>query len=181
MWLRGSPMSQLWLYLCKLSFFFLITCLSRATTRPSCLDISGHECWRIRKCTSSSKFQYHTIEIYPQITIMKLQICQFKKLESKESWMESTKLKPKHEENGEGENFPRGKKERRQMWKVWVINKEASALREDDRRRWVEKMHVVKTIVNRFSLTIKLAVLPYAFKSEKNIPLIGETSVSNKY
>jgi hypothetical protein len=29
--------------------------------------------------------------------------------------MESTKLKPKHEENGEGENFPRGKKERRQM------------------------------------------------------------------
>jgi hypothetical protein len=39
-------------------------------------------------------------------------------------------------------------------------------------------MHVVKTIVNRFSLTIKLAVLPYAFKSEKNIPLIGETSVS---
>ncbi len=77
--------------------------------------------------------------------------------------------------------FQQGKKERRQMWKVWVISKEASALRENDRRWWVEKMHVVKTIVNRFSLTIKLAVLPYAFKSEKNIPLIGQTSVSIKY
>ncbi len=32
-------------------------------------------------------------------------MCQLKKLESKESWMESTKLKPKHEENCEGENF----------------------------------------------------------------------------
>jgi hypothetical protein len=29
--------------------------------------------------------------------------------------MESTKSKPKHEENCEGENFPTGKKERRQM------------------------------------------------------------------
>jgi hypothetical protein len=42
-------------------------------------------------------------------------------------------------------------------------------------------MHVVKTIVNRFSLTIKLAVFPYAFKREQNIPLIGEKYVSNKY
>jgi hypothetical protein len=29
--------------------------------------------------------------------------------------MESTKLKPKHEENCEAGNFPTGKKERRQM------------------------------------------------------------------
>jgi hypothetical protein len=42
-------------------------------------------------------------------------------------------------------------------------------------------MYLVITIVNRFSLTIKLTELSYAFKSEKNIPLIGETSLSNKY
>jgi len=74
--------------------------------------------------------------------------------------------------------FQQGKRKEDKCERFGVISKEASALREDDRRWWVEKMHVVKTIVNRFSLTIKLAVLPYAFKSEKNIPLIGETSVS---